>query len=66
MGDMVLPEDARPHPTKMLDLLMLMFPGGRERTTSEWRDLLARAAGFTLTQIVPTKAPESVIEAVIC
>jgi len=66
VGDMVLPEDARPHPSKMLDLLMLMFPGGRERTTSEWRDLLARAAGFTLTQIVPTKAPESVIEAVIC
>jgi len=27
---------------------------------------LARPAGFTLTQIVPTKAPESVIEAVIC
>jgi hypothetical protein len=49
----------------MLDLLMLMFPGGRERTASEWRDLLART-GFTLTQIVPTKAPESVIEAVIC
>jgi hypothetical protein len=49
----------------MLDLLMLMFPGVRERTASEWRDLLARA-GFTLTQIVPTKAPESVIEAVIC
>ena len=65
MVDMVLPEDARPHPTKMLDLLMLMFPGGRERTASEWRDLLARA-GFTLTQIMPTKAPESVIEAVIC
>ena len=65
MGDMVLPEDARAHPSKMLDLLMLMFPGGRERTASEWRDLLARA-GFTLTQIMPTKAPESVIEAVIC
>jgi hypothetical protein len=65
MVDTVLPEDARPHPSKMLDLLMLMFPGGRERTASEWRDLLAQA-GVTLTQIVPTKAPDSVIEAVIC
>ncbi len=61
--DTVLPEDARPHPSKLLDLLMLMFPGGRERTEPEWRDLLARA-GFTLTRIVPTKAPDSVIEAV--
>jgi len=62
--DIVLPEDAKPHSGKLLDLLMLMFPGGRERTESEWRDLLARA-GFTLTRIVPTKAPDSVIEAVI-
>jgi len=62
--DMVLPEDSRPHPSKMLDLLMLMFPGGRERTEREWRDLLARG-GFTVTRIAPTRAPDSVIEAVI-
>jgi hypothetical protein len=61
--DMVLPEDSRPHPGKLLDLLMLMFPGGRERTESQWRDLLARA-GFKVTRIVPTKAPDSVIEGV--
>jgi hypothetical protein len=63
--DMVLPEDSKPHPGKLLDLLMLMFPGGRERTESEWRDLLARGS-FRITRIVPTKAPDSVIEAVIC
>lgn len=63
--DTVLPEDSRPHPGKLLDLLMLMFPGGRERTESEWHNLLARA-GFTITRIVPTKAPDSVIEAVKC
>jgi hypothetical protein len=61
--DTVLPDDARPHPGKLLDLLMLMFPGGRERTETEWRDLLARAA-FTLTRIIPTRSPDSVIEAV--
>lgn len=60
--DTVLPEDGSPHPGKLLDLLMLMFPGGRERTESEWRGLLGRS-GFTLTRIVPTKAPDSVIEA---
>ena len=62
--DMVLPADSRPHPAKLLDLLMLMFPGGRERTEQEWRELLAKA-GFTITRIVPTKAPDSVIEATI-
>jgi O-methyltransferase domain/Dimerisation domain len=62
--DMVLPEDSRPHPGKLLDLLMLMLPGGRERTESEWRALLAKA-GFTITRIVPTKAADSVIEATI-
>jgi hypothetical protein len=62
--DMVLPEDSRPHPGKMLDLLMLMFPGGRERTELQWRELLARA-GFKVTRVVATKAPDSVIEAVI-
>ena len=61
--DMVLPEDSRPHPGKLLDLLMLMFPGGRERTETEWRSLLGRA-GFVITRILPTKAADSVIEAV--
>ena len=63
--DMVLPQDSRPHPGKLLDLLMLMFPGGRERTELEWRNLFARA-GFTITRIVATRAPDSVIEAVAC
>ena len=62
--DHVLPEDSRPDPGKLLDLVMLMFPGGRERTEPEWRALLAKA-GFTITRIVPTKTPESVIEAVV-
>jgi hypothetical protein len=43
------------------DLHMLCVAGGRERTESEYRDLLARA-GFELTRIVPTGAPQSLIE----
>lgn len=61
--DTVLPEDSRPHPGKLLDLLMLMFPGGRERTEAEWRSLLEKA-GFVITRILPTRVAESVIEAV--
>jgi O-methyltransferase domain/Dimerisation domain len=48
---------------KILDLEMLMMPGGRERTADEFRALFA-ANGYELTKIVPTKSPLSVIEAV--
>jgi hypothetical protein len=62
--DTVLPQDSRPHPGKLLDLLMLMFPGGRERTQAEWRSLL-NTAGFAVTRILPTRMADSVIEAVL-
>jgi hypothetical protein len=64
LSDIVLPDDSRPHPGKMLDLIMLAGPGGRERTETEWRTLLDKA-GFTLNRVVPTKAANSVIEAVV-
>lgn len=47
---------------KLIDLEMLLMPGGRERTEEEFRALFARA-GCTLTRIVPTESPLSVIEA---
>jgi hypothetical protein len=59
----VVPETAEPHYSKLLDLEMLVSPGGKERTETEYRELLA-AAGFRLTRVVPTKSPFSVIEAV--
>lgn len=62
--DCVLPENAQPHPGKFLDLMMMVFPGGRERTEPEWHALFEKA-GFRITRILPTQAPESVIEAVV-
>ena len=47
---------------KVIDLEMLVMPGGRERTAEEFESLFTRA-GFELTKIVPTKSPLSVIEA---
>ena len=47
---------------KLIDIEMLLMPGGRERTEDEFRSLFDRA-GFQLTRIVPTKSPLSVIEA---
>lgn len=48
---------------KILDLEMLLFPGGMERTEEQFRGLLARG-GWTLTRVIPTAAPQSVIEAI--
>jgi O-methyltransferase domain/Dimerisation domain len=47
---------------KLIDLEMLLFPGGRERTEADFRSLFHRA-GFELTRIVPTQSPLSVVEA---
>jgi hypothetical protein len=47
---------------KWLDLAMLVYAGGCERTEEEYRDLLA-ASGFRLSRIVPTQSPLSLIEA---
>ena len=47
---------------KMIDLEMMVLPGGRERTEQEYTSLFARA-GFRLTRIVPTESLLSVIEA---
>jgi hypothetical protein len=49
---------------KLLDLEMLvMTPGGRERTEQEFRELLQKA-GLELGRIIPTESPVCVIEAV--
>src|ERR1700739_4637888 len=50
--DAVVPETSEPQPSKILDLEMLLMPGGRERNGREWRVLLDKA-GFEITRIVP-------------
>jgi O-methyltransferase domain/Dimerisation domain len=48
---------------KFIDIEMVLFPGGRERTADEFKGLFERS-GFHLTKVVPTKSPLSVVEAV--
>jgi len=57
----VIPPGNDPMFGKLLDLNMLVIPGGLERTESEYRALYA-AAGFRLNRIVPTTTEVSVIE----
>ncbi len=58
----VVPVGNDPSPAKDFDLLMMTFPGGMERTESEFRALF-RQAGFELTSITPTSTMVSVLEA---
>ncbi len=48
---------------KLMDIEMLVSPGGKERTAAEYAELFERA-GLRLTRIVPTRSAYSVIEAV--
>jgi len=48
---------------KLIDLEMMLIPGGRERTEAEFRSLFEKA-GFTLRRVIPTASPLSVLEAV--
>ncbi|MEZ5319872.1 MAG: methyltransferase [Vicinamibacterales bacterium] len=62
--EMVLPDGDEPHPGKLLDMMMLVGPGGQERTVDEYAALLAKA-GLRLSRVVPTASPVSVVEAVV-
>lgn len=48
---------------KVLDIVMLLFPGGKERTEEQFRALF-EASGWKLTRVIPTAAPESIVEGV--
>ena len=60
--EMVLPEGDAPHPGKILDIVMLVVPGARERTAAEYAPLLHQA-GFRIARVVPTESAVSVVEA---
>ncbi len=61
--EMVVPEGNEPSPSKTLDIQMLMFTGGKERTAKQYGELLDKA-GFRMTQVVPTHSPMQIVEAV--
>lgn len=58
----VVPEGNEPSPSKLFDILMMMFPNGMERSEGQFRAIFT-ASGFTLAGITPTASPVSVIEA---
>jgi hypothetical protein len=52
-----------PSEAKLFDINMLMVLGGCERTEAEYKNLLG-AAGFRMTDVIPTCSPLSLIKAV--
>ena len=62
LAEAVLDEGPAPHPGKLLDIEMMVFVGGKERTEQEFRDLLA-AGGFRLERVIPTASPLALLEA---
>jgi hypothetical protein len=60
----VVPPGNQPHPSKFMDLNMLVLThGGRERTEREYRSLFA-SAGFQLARVIPTPSPMSLLEGI--
>ena len=47
-----------------LDLNMLVMTGGRERTEAGYKALLEKA-GFTLSRVIPTASPMSIVEGIL-
>lgn len=60
--EFVLPEDGSPHIGKLIDLWLLLLLGGGERTTGQYRELLAEA-GWELEEVVPTQAAIAIVVA---
>jgi len=59
----VIPPGNEPFFGKLLDLTMLVIPGGMERTEAQYRGLFEEA-GLRLAQVVATRGEVSVLEAV--
>lgn len=60
--EVVLEEGNHPSLGKMSDILMMVAAGGKERTRTQWKNLLEES-GFRIRKIHPTISPHCLIEA---
>ena len=61
--EMVILPGNKPSIAKLLDLEMMVITGGRERTETEYRELL-QSSGFTLSRIIPTEESICILEGI--
>jgi hypothetical protein len=58
----VLKPSNQPDPGRFMDSQMLVVaPGGRERSEADYKELL-HEAGFSLMRVIPTAGPLSIVE----
>lgn len=63
VAEMLMTEDDRPSPSKLLDLeMMVALCDGKQRTSAQFQALFSQA-GLTLSRVVPTASPFSLVEA---
>ena len=63
VADMVIPRGNTLHPSKIMDVSMMVMTGGRERTRAEFADVFRRS-GLRLKRIYPVGGTVSIVEAV--
>jgi O-methyltransferase len=61
----LLPDEQMDPRAHTLDVVMLMVTGGRERSATQFAQLL-QSAGFRLTAVIDTAGPMRIVEAVAC
>lgn len=59
----VVPSSPEPHLSKELDIVMMVLPGGKERTKEEYAELVGKC-GLRLKRVVDTRSPYSIVEIV--
>lgn len=59
--DQVVPQSNEPSPSKLMDISMMLFIDGIERTEEQFRNLFA-SSGWQLTHIIPTQSRLCIIE----
>src|SRR5262249_54432369 len=59
--DAVVPTESGFSPVKFMDLAMMLFVGGKERTEEEFRALF-ESSGWRLNRVIPTSSQLAVIE----
>ncbi len=62
LAERIVPPHDKPSEAKLFDINMLVVVGGRERTQTEYRQLL-EVSGFALVRVLDTKSPISILEA---
>jgi hypothetical protein len=63
IADVVVPAGNTPHPGKVMDILMMVFAAGRERSEREFAAPFEQA-GLKLSGITMTPSTLSIVEAV--